>query len=44
MDGKMTYRVDSHIAKGWGVRAAALFGWIFVRCQQQLPQKRGVLC
>ena len=34
--------INKRIAKGWGTRAAAVFGWIFAQCQAQVPREECV--
>ena len=31
--------INKRIAKGWGTRAAAVFGWLFAQCQAQVPRE-----
>ena len=34
-----TIVINKRIAKCWGTRAAAVFGWIFAQCQAQMPRE-----
>ena len=38
MEWITTIVINKRIAKGWGTRAAAVFGWIFAQCQAQVPR------
>ena len=34
-----TVMINKRIAKRWGTRAAAVFGWLFAQCQAQVPRE-----
>ena len=38
MEKGITFAIDWHIAKAYGVKAAALMGWIFQMCQQAVKE------
>ena len=42
MEWLTTIVINKRIAKHWGTRAAAVFGWIFAQCQAQVPREQCV--
>ena len=42
MEWLTTVMINKRIARHWGTRAAAVFGWIFAQCQAQVPREECV--